>query len=464
MCHERLDSGPVTTRREDGILEVTLDRPKANAIDLATSRVMGEVFADFRDDPDLRVAIVRTAGDKFFCAGWDLKAAADGDAVDGDYGVGGFGGLQELPDLNKPVIAAVHGLAMGGGFELALSVRPDLRLGGHPVRRCPRSTRAPSPMPRRSSCPSGCPYHVAMELLLTGRWMDAEEAHRWGVVNEVLRRRGRPDASAGLGDRPAARSPARRSSSPRSRRRPGSRSRCRSRRRWTWSRPATAPDRGDALTTPRTTTRASGLRREAPAGLEGPLSRPTQEGDHMNRKVMITCALTGAGDTVVEREHVPVTPEQIAGVGDRCGTGGGHDRACACAQRRDGTRVAGGGAVSGGGEDHPGVGRGLRDRTSPPGWVATWCWISTTRRSSSRAPIWSAAYDRLPHVEELLPDICTLDCGELNFGDGNQVYVSTPDMLRAGAKRIQELGVKPEMEIFDTGHLWFASPAGRTRG
>src|SRR6476620_11890477 len=113
--------GVVRTRSEDGVLEVTLDRPKANAIDLATSRVMGEAFAGFRDDPDLRVAILRTAGDKFFSAGWDLKAAAGGDPVDGDYGVGGFGGLQELPNLDKPVLAAVHGLAMGGGFELALS-------------------------------------------------------------------------------------------------------------------------------------------------------------------------------------------------------------------------------------------------------------------------------------------------------------------------------------------------------
>ena len=93
-------------RREDGVLEVTLDRPKANAIDLATSRAMGEVFAGFRDDPELRVAILRTEGDRFFSAGWDLKAAAAGDPVDGDYGVGGFGGLQELPELNKPVIAA----------------------------------------------------------------------------------------------------------------------------------------------------------------------------------------------------------------------------------------------------------------------------------------------------------------------------------------------------------------------
>jgi uncharacterized protein (DUF849 family) len=63
---------------------------------------------------------------------------------------------------------------------------------------------------------------------------------------------------------------------------------------------------------------------------------------------------------------------------------------------------------------------------------------------------------RLAHVEELLPDICSLDCGTLNFGDGNMIYVSTPDMLRAGAKRIQSLGVKPELECFDTGHLWFA--------
>ncbi len=64
--------------------------------------------------------------------------------------------------------------------------------------------------------------------------------------------------------------------------------------------------------------------------------------------------------------------------------------------------------------------------------------------------------ERLAHVEQLLPDICTLDCGSLNFGEGSLVYVSTPDILRDGAKRIQELGVRCEMEIFDTGHLWFA--------
>ena len=173
------------TRREGGILEVTLDRPKANAIDLATSRLMGETFQAFRDDPELRVAIVKTAGDKFFCAGWDLKAAADGDAVDGDYGVGGFAGLQELRDMNKPVIACVNGMAVGGGFELALScdliyasdhssfALPEIRAGT-------LADAATVKLPKR------IPYHVAMDLLLTGRWMDVQEAHRWGLVNEVL--------------------------------------------------------------------------------------------------------------------------------------------------------------------------------------------------------------------------------------------------------------------------------------
>jgi len=83
------NSSSIHLKQDGVILEITLDRPKANAIDLATSREMGEVFMAFRDDPELRIAILRAAGDKFFSAGWDLKAAADGDAVDGDYGIGG---------------------------------------------------------------------------------------------------------------------------------------------------------------------------------------------------------------------------------------------------------------------------------------------------------------------------------------------------------------------------------------
>uniref|UniRef100_UPI003F5CC269 carnitinyl-CoA dehydratase n=1 Tax=Ruegeria arenilitoris TaxID=1173585 RepID=UPI003F5CC269 len=176
---------PIKTHRDGAILQVTLDRPKANAIDLATSRVMGEVFRDFRDDPDLRVAILTGGGEKFFCPGWDLKAAAEGDAVDGDYGVGGFGGLQELRDMNKPVIAAVNGIACGGGLELALSA--DMILAAdHATFALPEIRSGTVADAASVKLPKRIPYHIAMELLLTGRWFDAEEAHRWGLVNEIV--------------------------------------------------------------------------------------------------------------------------------------------------------------------------------------------------------------------------------------------------------------------------------------
>ncbi|UWR07261.1 carnitinyl-CoA dehydratase [Ruegeria sp. B32] len=176
---------PIKTYRDGAILQVTFDRPKANAIDLATSRVMGEVFRDFRDDPDLRVAILTGGGEKFFCPGWDLKAAAEGDAVDGDYGVGGFGGLQELRDMNKPVIAAVNGIACGGGLELALSA--DMILAAdHATFALPEIRSGTVADAASVKLPKRIPYHIAMELLLTGRWFDAEEAHRWGLVNEIV--------------------------------------------------------------------------------------------------------------------------------------------------------------------------------------------------------------------------------------------------------------------------------------
>lgn len=176
---------PIKTRREGGILEVTLDRPKANAIDLATSRIMGDTFREFRDDDTLRVAIMRAEGDKFFCPGWDLKAAADGDAVDGDYGVGGFGGLQELPGLNKPVIAAVNGICCGGGLELALSC--DLIVASDNASFALPEIRSGTVADAASvKLPKRIPYHVAMDLLLTGRWFDAEEALRWGLLREIV--------------------------------------------------------------------------------------------------------------------------------------------------------------------------------------------------------------------------------------------------------------------------------------
>ncbi|PVA07751.1 carnitinyl-CoA dehydratase [Thalassorhabdomicrobium marinisediminis] len=175
---------PIKTRTEGAILEVTLDRPKANAIDLKTSKIMGEVFADFRDDPDLRVAIITGAGDKFFCPGWDLKAAADGDAVDGDYGVGGFGGLQELRGMNKPVIAAVNGICCGGGLELALSA--DIILAAeHATFALPEIRSGTVADAASIKLPKRIPYHIAMELLLTGRWFDTDEALGWGLINHV---------------------------------------------------------------------------------------------------------------------------------------------------------------------------------------------------------------------------------------------------------------------------------------
>jgi crotonobetainyl-CoA hydratase len=175
----------IKTRTEGGILEVTLDRPKANAIDLATSRIMGDVFAGFRDNPELRVAIVTGAGRKFFCPGWDLKAAADGDEVDADYGVGGFGGLQELRDLGKPVIAAVNGICCGGGLELALSA--DIILAAdHASFALPEIRSGTVADAASIKLPKRIPYHIAMEMLLTGRWLDVEEAHRWGFVNRIV--------------------------------------------------------------------------------------------------------------------------------------------------------------------------------------------------------------------------------------------------------------------------------------
>lgn len=179
-----MTDSPIKTHRRGHVLEVTLDRPKANAIDLATSRIMGQVFTEFRDDPDLRVALVTGAGEKFFCPGWDLKAAADGDAVDGDYGVGGFGGLQELRGLNKPVIAAVNGICCGGGLELALSA--DIILAAdHASFALPEIRSGTVADAASIKLPKRIPYHIAMEMLFTGRWLEAEEAARWGMINQI---------------------------------------------------------------------------------------------------------------------------------------------------------------------------------------------------------------------------------------------------------------------------------------
>jgi crotonobetainyl-CoA hydratase len=177
---------PVKTEAADGVLTVTLDRPKANAVDVATSRALHAAFARLEDDPTLRVGIVTGAGDRFFCAGWDLKAAAAGEAVDADHGPGGFAGLTELHDRAKPVIAAVNGIAAGGGFELALAA--DLVVAAeHAEFSLPETGLGIIPdsggvlrLPRR------LPRPLAVELLLTGRPMTAREALDRGLVNQVV--------------------------------------------------------------------------------------------------------------------------------------------------------------------------------------------------------------------------------------------------------------------------------------
>ncbi len=176
---------PLNIEKNGSILEVTLNRPKANAIDAPTSKQMGEVFSEFRDDPDMRVAIITGGGEKFFCPGWDLKAAAEGEAPDSDYGVGGFGGLQELPDLNKPIIAAVNGIACGGGFELMISA--DIIIAAeHASFALPEINSGTLADAATIKLPKRIPYHVAMELLFTGRWMDTQEAKHWGLINEIV--------------------------------------------------------------------------------------------------------------------------------------------------------------------------------------------------------------------------------------------------------------------------------------
>ncbi len=175
----------ILTAKDGAILEVRIDRPKANAIDFAASRRLNDVFTAFRDDPALRIAILTGTGEKFFCPGWDLKAATAGEKSDEDWGVGGFGGLNYPRNLNKPIIAAVNGIACGGGFELVLGTDiivmeeharfalPEINVGV-------LADAGTIKLPRR------VPYHVAVEFLLTGRWMDASEAKHWGLANHIV--------------------------------------------------------------------------------------------------------------------------------------------------------------------------------------------------------------------------------------------------------------------------------------
>jgi enoyl-CoA hydratase/carnithine racemase len=190
----------ITYQKDGHVVLVTINRPEVrNALHLDAHLELDRAWRVYAEDDEAWVAILTGAGERAFCAGSDLKQAASGGGSPQPYWLtlkpGGFGGLTERFDLAKPVIAAVNGYALGGGFELAMSCDvivaaeharfglPEVRVGftasDGGIHRIVRQL----------------PLKVAMGLLLTGRQITAEEAHRWGVVNEVVPADGLLDAA-----------------------------------------------------------------------------------------------------------------------------------------------------------------------------------------------------------------------------------------------------------------------------
>ncbi|MER9230263.1 enoyl-CoA hydratase-related protein [Mesorhizobium sp. M0664] len=200
-------SSSVKTERRGRVLEIVLDRPKANAINAATSKELGEAFRTLSEDDSLSVAIITGGGDRFFSAGWDLKAAAEGEAPDADQGIGGFAGLTEYWALKKPVIAAVNGLALGGGFELALAA--DLVVAASHAKF--GLTEAAIGLVADAGgvirLPRRLPRPIAMEMLFTGRQVSVHMLESWGLVNEVVPGGQLMSAARELADRIAASAP-----------------------------------------------------------------------------------------------------------------------------------------------------------------------------------------------------------------------------------------------------------------
>jgi uncharacterized protein (DUF849 family) len=175
----------------------------------------------------------------------------------------------------------------------------------------------------------------------------------------------------------------------------------------------------------------------------------------MNYEVVLTCAVTGAGDTTGKSPHVPVTPEEIATASIEAAKAGA---TAAHIHVRD-----------------PETGQGSRDvelfrktvdiiRSSDTDMVINLTagmggdWISSAEDPAMPGPGTDmiGPQERLAHVKALLPEICSLDCGTMNFGNGNEIYISTPPYLREMAATVQSLGVKPELEVFELGHIRFA--------
>ena len=175
----------------------------------------------------------------------------------------------------------------------------------------------------------------------------------------------------------------------------------------------------------------------------------------MNHEVVVTCAVTGAGDTTGRSEHVPVTPEQIATAAVEAAKAGA---SAAHIHVRD--------PETGKGSRDPALFRETVDRVRSSGTDVVvnltagmgGDWVPDGKDPAKPGPGTDmiGPEERLAHVVDLKPEICSLDCGTMNFGDGNEIYISTPPYLRKMAETVQKLGVKPELEVFELGHIRFA--------
>lgn len=177
----------VTLERHDGVGVITIDRPeKLNALTLAMYDELGDAFAAVRDDPRLGVAILRGAGDRAFCVGADLGESIPA-LASGRIDISAWDGAhQKHSRLDKPVIAAVHGLCLGGGFEIVLST--DLRIAAEDaVFALPETGIGVVPAGGTlARLVRQIPSAWAMELLLRGARIDAATALRYGILNRVV--------------------------------------------------------------------------------------------------------------------------------------------------------------------------------------------------------------------------------------------------------------------------------------
>ncbi|MEX0302501.1 MAG: 3-keto-5-aminohexanoate cleavage protein [Leisingera sp.] len=175
----------------------------------------------------------------------------------------------------------------------------------------------------------------------------------------------------------------------------------------------------------------------------------------MNHEVIVTCAVTGAGDTTNRSPQVPVTPKQIAEAAIEAAKAGA---AIAHIHVRD--------PETGQASRDPKLFKEVVDRVRDSGTDVVinltagmgGDWVPDAENPAMPGPGTDmiSADERLLHIDECRPEICSLDCGTLNFGDGDNIYISTPPTLRHMAAKIREWGVKPEMEVFELGHIRFA--------